>query len=148
MKGISTVIATILMLMITIALAGTAYLYISGAFTSQMQGLEVVDAFCSGGTQARITFTNLGTVDMSFDADDCGVSSGNSVKCGSITVTRTSGLGAFDPAGSAAGDAVVEPGTQATLVDACATAGNPITCVYRLVPPSGRSVVATVPCTG
>lgn len=30
MKGISTVVATILMLMITIALAGTAYLYIKG----------------------------------------------------------------------------------------------------------------------
>jgi flagellin-like protein len=35
MKGISAVIATILMLMITIALAGTAYLYITGVFTSR-----------------------------------------------------------------------------------------------------------------
>lgn len=148
MKGISTVIATILMLMITIALAGTAYLYISGAFTQQMQGIELIDAYCSGGTQARITFTNLGTTDLSFDADDCGTPAGGSVKCGSITVTRTSGNGTFDPAGSAAGDATVEPGTQATLLDACATTGNPVNCVYRITPPSGKSVVATVSCAG
>ncbi len=60
MKGISTVIATILMLMITIGLAGTAYLYISGAFTQQLQGLELVDEFCQGGTTAVITFKNSG----------------------------------------------------------------------------------------
>jgi flagellin-like protein len=35
MKGVSAVIATILMLMITIALAGTAYLYITGFFGSK-----------------------------------------------------------------------------------------------------------------
>jgi flagellin-like protein len=35
MKGVSAVIATILMLMITIALSGTAYLYISGFFGSK-----------------------------------------------------------------------------------------------------------------
>jgi len=34
-KGISAVIATILMLMITIALAGLAYMYISGIFTAR-----------------------------------------------------------------------------------------------------------------
>lgn len=47
MKGVSTVIATILMLMITIALAGTAYLYISGVFTSKQRVLSIVDAFCT-----------------------------------------------------------------------------------------------------
>jgi flagellin-like protein len=35
MKGVSAIIATILMLMITIALTGTAYLYISGFFGSR-----------------------------------------------------------------------------------------------------------------
>lgn len=48
MKGISTVIATILMLMITIALAGTAYVYISGAFTSKQRTISLVDAYCVG----------------------------------------------------------------------------------------------------
>ena len=148
MKGISTVIATILMLMITIGLAGTAYLFISGAFQQQTQGLEVVDAFCSGGTQARISLRNLGTSDITFDADDCGTPASNSVRCGSVTVTRTSGVGTFDPAGSTGADSVIEPGTQATLVDACTTATNPVTCVYRITPSSGRSTVATVSCSG
>jgi len=43
MKGISAVIATILMLMITIALAGTAYLYITGVFTSRTGVLLSID---------------------------------------------------------------------------------------------------------
>lgn len=148
MKGISTVIATILMLMITIGLAGTAYLFISGAFQQQTQGLEVVDAFCSGGTSARITMRNVGTSDISFDADDCTVAA-NSATCGSIRITRTSGLGTFAAKGSTAADAVIEPGTTATLIsDGCTTTGNPSTCVYRITPPSGRSIVATVSCTG
>ena len=146
MKGIATVIATILMLMITIALAGTAYLYISGAFTSQTQGIEMVDAFCSTGIQARISFRNIGTTDITFDADSCAPAIGSPSTCGSIDVTRTSGGGTASFDGD---DATVEPGTTATLIDTgCAAPGSPITCVYRITPPSGRSVVATVSCTG
>jgi len=36
MKGISAVVATVLLLVITIALAGTAYLYFNGVFTRQI----------------------------------------------------------------------------------------------------------------
>jgi flagellin-like protein len=43
MKGISAVIATILMLLITIALAGTSYLYISGVFTSKTSVSLAID---------------------------------------------------------------------------------------------------------
>ena len=48
MKGVSTVIATILMLMITIALAGVAYIYISGVMkgTAEKQ-IKVVDVTCT-----------------------------------------------------------------------------------------------------
>ncbi len=55
MKGVSTVIATILMLMITIALAGTAYLYISGVFTSKQRIISVVDAFCTGSPTGTLS---------------------------------------------------------------------------------------------
>ncbi len=44
MKGISAVIATILMLMITIALTGTAYLYITGVFGSRTSTVIAFDA--------------------------------------------------------------------------------------------------------
>lgn len=47
MKGISAVIATILMLLITIALAGTAYLYITNTFTPSNIAKSCTD---SGGT--------------------------------------------------------------------------------------------------
>ena len=63
MKGISEIIATILMLMITLAISGTAYIFISGAFTSQIQGLEVVDAYCQDGSPdvVNLIMRNLGT---------------------------------------------------------------------------------------
>src|SRR3990167_6460450 len=61
LKGISAVIATILMLVITIALAGTAYLYISGIFTTQTQGIEVIDNFCSATGVITMTIRNIGT---------------------------------------------------------------------------------------
>lgn len=145
MKGISTVIATILMLMITIALAGTAYLYISGAFTQQLQGLEALDSFCSGGVQARISIRNVGTSDISFFNGPCTLS-GTVWSCGSVRITRTAGLGV---AGIGGDDTTIAPGTTATISDSgCTTTGNPSTCVYRVVPPSGRTVVATVSCTG
>ncbi|MEM5807595.1 MAG: archaellin/type IV pilin N-terminal domain-containing protein [Candidatus Aenigmatarchaeota archaeon] len=144
MRGISTVIATILMLMITIALAGTAYLYISGAFTQQLQGIEAVDQFCAGGTQARITLRNLGTNALTYVNGSC-TGTGNTRSCGSISVTRTDG-----GMPSLSGDKpTIEPGTTATLIDnSCTSSGTPRTCVYRIVPPAGRSVQATVNCPG
>ena len=50
MKGISEIISTILMLMITLALAGSAYVFISGTFTQKTRALSLVDTFCSSST--------------------------------------------------------------------------------------------------
>ena len=47
-------IATLLMLLITIALAGMAYVYISGVFTSKTRVISIVDAFCVGTTGTAI----------------------------------------------------------------------------------------------
>lgn len=52
MKGVSTVIATILMLMITIALAGMAYVYLSGLIPGTMgKMISLTSATCSVTTQ-------------------------------------------------------------------------------------------------
>lgn len=60
MKGISTVLATLLMLIITIALAGVAYAYISGIFqTKATKLINVVDSSCSANTGFFITVKNL-----------------------------------------------------------------------------------------
>ena len=145
MKGVSAVIATILMLMITIALAGIAYMYISGIFTSKTAtGIEVVDTYCAGGN-ATITIRNIGTTSMDVGAAACGLSS-----CGAMTVTRTSPSAfvvgdtfAVSPAGP------INPGTTFTLTDsACSTiATGARTCVYRLTAPGQSTLTANVYCT-
>ena len=57
-KGISEIIATILMLMITIGLAGTAFVYINQALTGRMdKSISVIDASCSYVNPARIFIT-------------------------------------------------------------------------------------------
>jgi flagellin-like protein len=59
-KGISEIIATILMLMITIGLAGTAFIYISSFLQSRTQkGINLIDISCSNSTAAvYITIKN------------------------------------------------------------------------------------------
>lgn len=124
MKGISPIIATILMLMITIALAGTAYLYISGAFERQIQGIELVDSYCTGGTVSFV-IRNLGTTPIT-----------------TLTCSQTA------PAGdtcSFSGVNIAPGGTQ-TLTDTCSGSGGR-SCVYRITPPVGRSIQATVFCS-
>lgn len=63
MKGVSTVIATILMLMITIALAGIAYIYISGVMTgTASKQIKVLDVTCtneSGKAKYYVSIRNL-----------------------------------------------------------------------------------------
>lgn len=135
MKGISTVIATILMLMITIALAGTAYLYISGAFTQQTQGLELIDVFCTGGNAVTLSVRNLGTDSIS----------ANTIRC---LQTAPSGelAGACTSTPATLTHAAIPPGTTLELTDTCGGAG-PRSCVYRLTPSSGRGIVGTTSCT-
>jgi len=72
MKGISAVIATILMLMITIALAGTAYLFISGVFTSRTSVVLSVDGTASLCNPSSLTGAN-GTIILVVKNDGTGV---------------------------------------------------------------------------
>lgn len=76
MKGVSAIIATILMLIITIGLAGTAYMYISGVLTTRTAvTLSVSDAVCSGtaaGDTIDVVTVNDGT---------------NTATAGTITIT-------------------------------------------------------------
>ena len=129
MRGVSTVIATLMMLVITIALAGMAYMYISGVFTAQTQGIEIVDSWCSAGN-VTIRIRNIGTM---------------SIAANTISVTQTA------PAGDAASPATccasaVDAGQIGTYTDSCSGTGAR-TCVYRFVPPAGRAVQVSVGCT-
>jgi flagellin-like protein len=64
MKGISAVIATILMLVITIGLASVAYTYFTGIMRARTMTIELVDAYCYGGDASWIV-RNTGTADIS-----------------------------------------------------------------------------------
>ncbi len=60
-KGVSEIIATILMLMITIGLAGTAFIYIQGSLLSRAQKqITLLDTSCSASTGTIfVTIRNL-----------------------------------------------------------------------------------------
>ena len=62
MKGVSAVIATLLMLIITVALAGLAYTYISSMFTSRTAAVLTVDesSYCNS-THIIVAVRNDGT---------------------------------------------------------------------------------------
>jgi FlaG/FlaF family flagellin (archaellin) len=64
MKGISDVIAMLLMLVITIGLVGLAYSYISGVFTARtavILEIEPGSTFCINTTHAQVGVRNSGT---------------------------------------------------------------------------------------
>ncbi len=63
-KSTSTVIATILMLMITIAIAGLAYFYMSGTLTSITSHFVEIISFNKGAVLVR----NIGTNPISKDS--------------------------------------------------------------------------------
>ena len=97
-KGVSAVIATILMLMITIALAGMAYMYISGIFTAKTGIVIEIDetATSCSGTTITVYVRNMGTI--STTADKVTISGTKpdgsaitSTTCGASTTTLTAG---------------------------------------------------------
>ena len=63
-KGISTIIATILLLIITIGLAGTAYMFISGMLTSKIsKTISILGSYCNAtpGQHLTLIVSNDGT---------------------------------------------------------------------------------------
>ena len=147
MKGVSTVIATILMLMITIALAGMAYMYISGIFSPMTQGIEIADAYCleNGQTaataecaappcdQAVFVIRNIGTNPITLPDG--------------ITITQTSPAADTDTSdGDWGGVTSLDPGATAVWKNTCGGTGGR-SCIYRFVPAMGKTVTGTVYCT-
>jgi flagellin-like protein len=128
MRGISTVIATLLMLMITIALAGMTYMYISGIFTMQTQGIEVRDAYCVGST-VNIRIRNIGTRNIT----------SSEISCTQIAPPTSNPTCNLNPTTN------LTAGNESLFTTTCGGSGTR-NCVYRLVPPAGRAVEVNVPC--
>lgn len=169
MKGVSAVIATILMLIITIALAGMAYMYISGIFTGTTQGIELVDSYCSAGV-ANIKIRNAGSTDIGVGAIEVARSSpAGSVACTDATMqtqavcetnqccewtlvpdcdVKTSPPTGCLTDGSTPVDcctSAIPPGAAEWFVDS--TCGSAKSCVYRISPPAGKTQTPIITCT-
>lgn len=129
MKGISAIVATVIMLLITITLAGVAYTFIQGTFTSSTQGIDVDDAYCSGST-VTVVLRNIGTNNVT------------RVTCSQTAPASdtTCDFGIMTPE--------IGPGATKTVTDVCGANGTARSCIYRIVPPSGKSVTANAYCTG
>jgi len=70
MKGISAIIATILLLLITIALAGTAYMYVSGMIGAKIsKTISILSPQCSSNGNITIIISNDGTTDITPSED-------------------------------------------------------------------------------
>ncbi len=67
-KGVSGIIATILLVMIVIGLIGVAYLFFSGMISGKTEkSISLADAYCNS-THITIVLSNEGTSDL-VDAD-------------------------------------------------------------------------------
>ncbi len=111
MKGISPIIAIIIILLITIAIAGAAYSYISIIWGRTTEGIQLISSDCSG-TTVSLTVRNVGTTALA-SAD--------------ITVTRTSPTGAP----TIQKPSSIAPGAMDTINDTACVAGA--MCVYRVM---------------
>jgi flagellin-like protein len=127
-KGITPIIAIIILLLITIGLAATAWTYLSGFLVTYTKSLTLVDSYCAGGVNATVIMRNSGTEAISVGSCTS-FTGGTSQTCGALTITRTDG----NPFSNAGLDKTGTLGTQQmlTFTDVCTTAGTPRVCTYR-----------------
>jgi len=144
-KGITPIIAVIILLLITVALAGLAWTFLSGYFSGMTaQNIQIVDYSCSGGT-TRVIIRNAGTQSIDMGAS-CSGAGAAVATCGIMTIVKSGGTGTFlAPALAPTGSLAV--GAVTTFSETCATSN---TCTYRFTTTTGAGGpspnVATVSC--
>lgn len=154
MKGITPIISIIVLLLITVSLAGAAYVFLTGYQTTLTgKTLQVSNpGACAGGTTASITVTNQGTLPITVVAD-CTENEATAT-CGEITVVRTDSGGTFGNA--AFSGTTIDPYSAGNIDsltftdDGCHTLGNPTdVCGYSFqIAGQTAAVNSQVTCTG
>ncbi len=154
MKGITPIISIIVLLLITVSLAGAAYVFLGGYMTAYTgKALQVSNpGLCIGGREAFITVTNMGTQPINLGNCATVAQSGTFADCGDITVVRTDG-GAMVNAGFDADTiAAAQPGalSKVTFRDpGCTSAGTPAVCKYAFTRAGElQAAEAIVSCSG
>lgn len=134
MKGISPIISIIILLLITVSLAASAWMYISGYWSGlTATGVEITSTLCSGGTTAVIYVHNIGTA--------------NTNLTNGLDIERTDGgrtpSYTYDPE-------LIGPGETGKVKDTnCTVSGIQQRCSYDVVHvPSGRLYQAYTTCYG
>ena len=147
-KGITPIIAVIILLLITVALAGMAWAFLSGYFTGLTgKTIAIVDYSCISGGIAQVIVRNSGTDMIALTPPACNVANtitgGATFTCGDMTITKTTGslvTGELDKTSITKGNNVI-------FTENCG-AGN--TCTYRIVTSSAgigpNPNTATVTC--
>ncbi|NIO21501.1 MAG: hypothetical protein GTN76_12360 [Candidatus Aenigmarchaeota archaeon] len=141
-KGITPIIAIIILLLITIGLAATAWTYLSGFLAGYTKSLQLVDSYCMGATTTTVVLRNTGPDPIALGAS-CSIS-GSVMTCGSMTVTRTDANLDASAAISTSGN--LAAGSTFTFTDVCTPAGTPAVCTYRFVAGGTGATVVSVPC--
>ena len=130
MKGISTIIATILMVVITIGLVSVAYLYLSGLITgATAQNIALLDAYCDATpNNIYVLLKNDGTTSITFD------------KVAFFVNGTTTGIN-VSASCTGAGNSILAGGTQNCMFNGTSNGFQEI----RIVGP-GNAVGGTIEC--
>jgi flagellin-like protein len=91
-KGITPIISIIVLLLITISLAGAAYFFMTNYVNTLTGQAITLSGVCQGGTTARISVANMGSATINLGAcTGPNAISGDETKCGDITVVSLDG---------------------------------------------------------
>jgi flagellin-like protein len=150
-KGITPIIAVIILLLITVALAGMAWSFMSGYVTTMTgKSVQVIDNYCTAGRNAVIVISNVGTESINLGAAPgctaAGSITGTSATCGELVITRTDGT---SMTGSLAASGTLAQRNSTTFTDTACTTTTPKNCQYRIRTTTGTtSNPISVYCSG
>ena len=152
-KGITPIIAVIILLLITVALAGFAWSFLSG-YIGGLTGknVQVADSYCAGGTSAIMIIRNTGTESLNIGTAPIGCTAvlpdTNERTCGDVTITRTDTGGLMDSALNLAG-VIPQQGAFKLTDTGCTQTGSAKICTYRIRAPGGMGPnIISVSCSG
>lgn len=103
MKGITPIISIIVLLLITVSLAGAAYVFLGGYLSGLTSRAVTVTGACMGGDTAFLTITNMGSEEIDLTTacqGDANTFGAPAATCGDITIVRSDSdvniVGGFD----------------------------------------------------
>jgi flagellin-like protein len=148
-KGITPIIAVIILLLITVALAGMAWAFLQGYFGSlTTKNIVAAGGYCSGGNSANVIIKNIGTDRISVGSCNLAGSIPNAGStCGDLTIARTDSNTAM--VGKLSISSFLNGGATMTFTDTNCTTATPKTCTYIFTAGSGIGpATASVECQG